>query len=108
MLLRQACSQAGVEPDGFVTNVLQGLAIGAAQYGDTAYRGRDNAREGLAEARDSAAYALMEISDMEAEVSEGRLDPNAADQARMYFLQAIVLAARMDTAFRMGKHSRRY
>lgn len=106
-MLRQACQSVAIEPNGFVTNVMSGLEIGARQYGEYAYRGRDNVREGLAEARDSAAYALMEIADIEAEVAAGRLDQQTADDARFHLLHVIVLAAQMDTAFRYGKQARR-
>lgn len=97
--LRGALANAHVYDDVFVHEVLSGLRIGAERYGDNAFVTRDNFREARDEARDLAAYCLMEYERLNA--TEPR-EESAADMARDYLGQVVVLAAQADLMLRLA------
>jgi hypothetical protein len=105
-ILRDACGHARVPAQEFIDGVLAGLEVGAKQYGEYAYRGRNNPKEGRYEARDAAAYALMEMADMQEAWKEGKLGDEALGEAQTHLLQVIVMAAQMDQCFAMARRAR--
>lgn len=106
-VLREACSHAGVasSPE-FIQGVIDGLGVGERRYGEFAYVGRDNSREGRFEARDAAAYALMEMADNQTAFECGEITEHARSQAQGYLLQVLVLAAHVDQSFKAARDSR--
>lgn len=104
-VLQQAAESAGVEAKGFIRHVLDGLAIGAERYGELDYEGRDNAEGGSFEARDVAAYALMEWADLENDLEAG-LDEDYVQTARMYLGEAIRSAAKAASMLEMARRER--
>jgi hypothetical protein len=105
-LLRDACGHARVPSQEFIEGVLNGLEVGRKQYGEYAYRGRNNTKEGRYEARDAAAYALMEMADMQEAWKEGKLSDSQLGDAQQHLLQVIVMAAQMDQHFALARHAR--
>ncbi len=105
-ILRDACGHARVPSQEFIEGVLNGLEVGRKQYGEFAYRGRNNTKEGRYEARDSAAYALMEMADMQEAFKEGKLSQDACSSAQLHLLQVVVLAAQMDQHFDLARRAR--
>lgn len=104
--LRDACGHAGVPAQEFINGVLAGLEVGREQYGEYAYRGRNNSKEGRYEARDAAAYALMEMADMQEAWKEGKVSDEALGAAQQHLQQVIVLAAQIDQRFADARRAR--
>lgn len=105
-LLRDACGHARVPHQDFIEGVLNGLEVGRKQYGEYAYRGRNNTKEGRYEARDAAAYALMEMADMNEAWKEGKVSDSQLGDAQQHLLQIVVLAARTDYHFALAREAR--
>lgn len=105
-ILRDACGHARVPAQEFIDGVLAGLEVGAKQYGEYAYRGRNNPKEGRYEARDAAAYALMEMADMQEAWKEGKVSDETLGDAQQHLLQVIVLAAQIDQHFSYARQAR--
>jgi hypothetical protein len=103
--LRYACGR-WVNAEEFIEGVLAGLEVGREQYGEFAYRGRDNAKEGRYEARDAAAYALMEMADMQEAWNEGKVSGEALRAAQQCLDEVIVLAAQIDQRFADARRAR--
>lgn len=104
--VREACERAGVTSTDFLDGILAGLEVGRKQYGEHAYRGRDNAKEGRYEARDAAAYALMEISDAKEAHERGDLSGWRLIELELELLRVIALAAEIDCRFARTRHLR--
>lgn len=104
--VREACQRAGVTSSAFLEGVLAGLEVGREQYGEYAYRGRDNAKEGRYEARDAAAYALMEMADMQEAWEEDEVSDEALQAAQQRLQQVLVLAAQIDQHFAAARQAR--
>lgn len=100
--LQQACSAAKVDGRAFTHQVTEGLRIGAEQYGDDCFMTRDNYVEALDEARDLAAYCMMEIQRLSHVPVK---DPDALDTARQFLGQATILSAQVDSYVRGAKTS---
>jgi len=105
-ILRDACGHARVPHQDFINGVLAGLEVGRKQYGEFAYRGRNNNKEGRYEARDCAAYALMEMADMQEEYKEGKVDEQVMAMSQQHLLQVVVMAAQIDQHFALARHYR--
>lgn len=93
----------GVPSEHFVQGVLAGLEVGRGQYGEFAYRGRDNAKEGRYEARDAAAYALMEMTDAKEALDRGDLSSEALIAQEKELLRVLALAAEIDYRFHRAR-----
>jgi hypothetical protein len=104
--LRAACEFAEVPSEEFIDGVIAGLEIGREQYGEYAYRGRKNTKEGRYEARDAAAYALMEMTDARESFERGEMTAEAVVAQEIDLLRVIVLAAQIDQRFASARQAR--